>query len=250
MERNKIYNADCFDIMAEIPSESIDLIVTDPPYGLNYNGCLKGLAGKHEWVFNGWKKEDLIGKERPILEDDEETADKNFIRLLKEASRILKKDGCCCCCCCGGGPKPLFARWTLLMDEYLQFKQAVVWNKLGLGMGIHYRRNYEFMLIAHRKGGKVKWNGGNSTPNVISSSKIIPSKDQHPTEKPVKLMAHFIYLHSDEGDIVLDPFMGAGSTIIAAMDLRRQYIGIEKDERFFKMASKKIEKHKQQGRLL
>ena len=136
LEVNKIYLGDCLELMKEIPSESIDLIVTDPPYGLAYNQ--NDLASVWESVFGG-KKSNM--KENGIIEDDEETADKNFIRLLKEASRILKKDGGCCCCCCGGGPKPLFARWTLLMDEYLQFKQAVVWNKLGLGMGIHYRRN-------------------------------------------------------------------------------------------------------------
>ena len=112
------------------------------------------------------------------------------------------------------------------MDKYLRFKQAVIWDKGGMGMGIHYRRNYEFVLVANRPG-KITWNGGKTTPNVFRLPKIIPSARQHPTEKPVGLAEHFIRLHSNPGEVVLDPFAGHGSTAVAAKRLGRRYIGVE-----------------------
>jgi site-specific DNA-methyltransferase (adenine-specific) len=235
MSEIKLLNTDCIEYMKSLPAKSIDLIVTDPPYGLSYNQ--NDLASLWEAAFNG-KRENM--KPNGIQNDDEETAMELFKSFLIEAKRILKK-GACCCCCCGGGPKPLFAKWTLMMDEEIGFKQAVIWNKPGLGMGIHFRRNYEFVLIAQKGAPSHRWNGGNDTPNVLTINKIIPSKDQHPTEKPYELMGHFIKLFSNEGDTVLDPFMGHGATGVAALKLNRNFIGCEIEERFFNAAKNKLE---------
>lgn len=215
-----IYHGDCRDIIPSLPQ--VELICTDPPYGLNYNNG--DLASQWENVFGGCKEN--LGV-RPIQNDGEDDAMQLFEWLCKEAKRHLLKGGCCCCCCGGGGPKPLFAKWTLLMDEHIGFKHAVVWDKGGLGMGIHYRRNYEFVLIAQNGTPAHAWNGGKNTPNIWRINKIIPSKHQHPTEKPVALMAKIIEIHSNVDDTVLDPFMGHGSTLVAAKKLGRRAIGIE-----------------------
>jgi site-specific DNA-methyltransferase (adenine-specific) len=236
---------DCLEGMKNIPDKIIDLIVTDPPYGLNYNNG--DMASLWEAIFNGDKSRMVP---RPIANDDEETAMKLFEDFLKTAKRILKKGACCCCCCGGGGgPKPLFAKWTLLMDKYIGFKQAIVWDKGGLGMGLHYRRNYEFILIAQNGDPAHRWNGGNTTPNVWRIPKIIPSEREHPTVKPVDLMRKIILLHSNEGDIVLDPFAGSGTTCVAAQIEKRNYIAFEIDHLFMEMASKRIENHKRQLKL-
>ena len=66
-------------------------------------------------------------------------------------------------------------------------------------------------------------------------------KGLHPTQKPVKLMESLITIHSNEQDIVLDPFCGSGSTLVAAKNLNRQFIGIEKDEKYFQVAKKRLE---------
>jgi hypothetical protein len=166
-----IYCGDCLEIMPLI-EEKFDLIVTDPPYGLNYNNG--DLAHHRESAFGGDKTREIA---RPIDNDGEKESLELFENFLKIAKgKLLKGGACCCCCCCGGGPKPLFAKWTLLMDEIIGFKQAVVWDKGGLGMGIHYRRSYEFVLIAQNGDPAHRWNGGNITSNVWYIPKIIPRK--------------------------------------------------------------------------
>ena len=228
-----IYHADCRDILPEL--EPVELICTDPPYGLNYNDG--DLASQREKCFGG----DLANLgTRPIANDGEDEAMQLFEWLCSEAGQRLIKGGCCCCCCGGGGPKPLFAKWTLIMDKHIGFKQAVVWDKGGLGMGIHYRRNYEFMLIAQKGSPAHAWNGGNNTPNVWRIPKIIPTKNQHPTEKPIKLMNKTISIHSNFGDTVIDPFMGHGTTLVAAKQLGRKAIGIEIEEKYCEIAVKRL----------
>jgi DNA modification methylase len=232
--------------MKRMEDKSVDLIVTDPPYGLNYNDG--DLAHNREKVFGG-KISQMVA--RPIANDGEKEADELFRAMLKESARILKPGSCCCCCCCGGGgPKPLFAKWTLWMDEFLDFKQAVVWDKGGLGMGMHYRRNYEFMLIAFRPGRALTWNGGNSTPNVWRIPKIIPRADQHPTEKPVELMAKVIHIHSNPDDIVYDPFVGHGSTLVAAQHSNRQWLGSEINPDYCKIAQRRVNEERAQTKMV
>jgi len=233
---NKIFNSDCIEGMKNIPDKSIHLICTDPPYGLEYNQ--KDLASQRENIFGG-KKSNM--KPNGLMNDGEEESMILFKNMLIEAKRILVKGGCCCCCCGGGGgPKPLFAKWTLLMDEIIGFKQAVVWDKGGLGMGIHYRRSYEFILIAQNGNPIHAWNGGKTTSNVWPIGKIIPSEKQHPTAKPSKLMDTIIRIHSNPGDIVLDPFMGQGVTIKSAINGNRNYIGYEIDNKHFNIAEDEI----------
>ena len=242
---NTVICADCLDIMRQLPDKCVDLVLTDPPYGIDYNNG--DLANNRESVFGGDKSKQIA---RPILNDGRDEAIKLFEEFLQQAKRILKNGACCCCCCGGGGgPLPLFAEWTLLMDKYIGFKQAVVWDKGGLGMGIHYRRNYEFMLIAQKGVPAHRWNGGNKTPNVVRINKIIPSAKQHPTEKPVLLFSHFIKLHSNRDDLVLDCFSGHGVTAIACLETGRNYICIEKEPDYVEIINKRIAAWKEQGRL-
>ena len=244
MERNKIYNIDAIELMKSLPDKSIDIIVTDPPYGLEYNQ--NDLASQREAAFGG-KRSQM--KPNGIKTDGEDESMLLFENFLIEANRILVNGGCCCCCCCGGGPKPLFAKWTLLMDKIIGFKQAVVWDKIGLGMGIHFRRSYEFMLIAQKGNPVHAWNGGHNTSNVWRMRKIIPSKFQHPTEKPIELMARCIRLFSNEGDTVLNPFCGSGVTLEAAITMKRNFIGTDIDKKFYDMSMKRLEPCLQQYKM-
>jgi site-specific DNA-methyltransferase (adenine-specific) len=229
-----IYHGDCREVLPGLPK--LDLVVTDPPYGLSYNNG--DLAHNWEKVFGG----DVARmKARPIANDvDEATAESLLHEVLTLIRPKMHRGACCCCCGGGGGPKPLFARWTLLLDEVLDFKQAVVWDKGGLGMGIHFRRNYEFVLIAQNGSPAHRWNGGNSTPNLWRLGKIIPSDKQHPTEKPVALFAQCVSLFSDVGDTVLDPFMGTGAGLVAAKNFNRKAIGIEIEERYCEIAAERL----------
>ena len=220
------------------------MIFTDPPYGHNNNNG--DLIHKRESALGKGQH----GEARPIMNDGREIDDL-IRRAFKEFNRLIPKGGACCCCG-GGGPKPMFANWSLWLDEAIGFKQMVVWDKGPMGMGWHYRRSYETVLVAEKKGAKSKWYDETSAvENIIRSSwhgvkKIIPSAEQHPTEKPHTLSKYFIRLHTMPGEIVFDPFMGSGSTGIGALDLQRKFIGIELDPKWFDVACERIERAQRQ----
>jgi len=228
------------DILPAIPDQSIDILWTDPPYGHNNNNG--DLIHKQEAALG--LSPTCESNPRPIANDGQDAMKNNVDFMLAEAARILKKDCCCCCCCGGGGPSPTFAWVADRMDKKgLSFFHAVVWDKGGLGMGWRYRRNYEFVMVSHRKGGKLKWEwdgSGLETANVVRINKIIPSATDHPTPKPVSLIAHFLKLHAKPGDLILDPFMGSGPVAIAARDSGCRYIGIELEERWCELAIKRL----------
>jgi DNA modification methylase len=230
-----IYCGDAKEILPQI--EAADLILTDPPYGHNNNnGDLI-----HRW--EAALGLDIIATEensRPIANDGAEAND--LVQwFFAESARILRP-GSCCCCCGGGGPDPQFARWSLWLDDHLEFKQMVVWDKGPMGMGWHYRRSYEVVLVAQKAGAACKWYDTTSKiENIIRNiPKIIPLAKDHPTPKPQALMQHFIQLHSERGDLVLDPFMGAGTTLAAAKLLGRRAIGIELNVSYCEMAKRRL----------
>jgi len=112
----------------------------------------------------------------------------------------------------------------------LQFKQMVVWDKGPMGMGWHYRRSYETVLVAQKPGAACRWEDTTSQieniirPGAHGIRKIIPSKEHHPTPKPDEMAAHFIQLHSQADDIVVDSFMGHGGTGVAAVNVNGETI--------------------------
>ncbi|MBN2492424.1 MAG: site-specific DNA-methyltransferase, partial [Planctomycetes bacterium] len=150
---------------------------------------------------------------------------------------------CCCCCCCGGGggPRPTFAKIATWLDEHLTFFHAVVWDKSarGNGLGWRFRRNYEFVMVAHRRGGRLAWvDNALAVPNVLRDRP--PRNILHPTSKPLTLVERFITWTTNRDDLVLDPFMGSGTTLRAAKDLGRRAIGIEIEERYCEIAAKRL----------
>lgn len=226
-----IYHGDCLEVMASMPNQSIDMIWTDPPYGhSNNDGDLNAMLAKVE------EREAIA-----IANDTPETFRIVFDGMLKQAARILKREcSVCCCCCGGGGPSPTFAWVANRMDQDgFQFFHSVIWDKIMPGLGWRYRRQHEMVMVAHRKGGKLAWaNPDRSTSNIVRMHK--PREGLHPNEKPVGLPQHFIGLHTKDGDVVLDPFMGSGTTLVAAKLEGRRAIGIEMEERYCEMAVKRL----------
>lgn len=232
-----IYHGDCRDVLPTLADESIDMIWTDPPYGhANMDG---DLASARVGVKGGRQVSAVA-----IAHDKPEEWPALMDALLVQAQRVLKHDCCCCCCCCtgGGGPDPAFAKLALWLDERLEFFHAVVWDKSarGNGLGWRYRRNYEFVMVAHRKGGRLAWADDTvAVPNIIRTSPV--PNTSHPTTKPVELSKSFIRWHTNAGDMVVDPFMGSGTTLRAAKDLGRKAIGIEIEERYCEIAAKRLQ---------
>jgi site-specific DNA-methyltransferase (adenine-specific) len=240
IEPNNIYLGDCLELMRQMPDGSIDMIWTDPPYGhSNHNGDWNARLNEHRGI-----------ESKPIANDTPEEFCRVFDGMLTEAARVMKPD-CCCCCCCGGGggPKPTFAYVANRMDEKgLSFFHSVIWDKINPGLGWRYRRQHEMVMIAHRTGGKLAWN--EERPPISNIIKMSPPRERfHPNEKPVDLIIEFICLHTNPGDIILDPFMGSGSTAVAAIRAGRRFIGFEIDEIYFRIARKRIEAEQAQYKL-
>ena len=232
-----LYHADARDVLPQLADRSVDFVFTDPPYGHNNNdGDL--IARWEKALGRKAREHDLPNEQRPIANDGAEANDL-FRWFVGEVPRLIHPGACCCCCCCGGGgPDPQFARWSLWLDDVLDFKQMVVWDKGPMGMGWHYRRSYETVLVAQKPGAACRWyDETKKVENIIRPGglikKILPAKNQHPTAKDPALAAHFIRLHSQRGDLVLDPFMGGGSTLWAALQTGRRFVGVECDERWF-----------------
>lgn len=230
--------------MKDLPDGCVDMIWTDPPYGHN-NG--KGdLAASRVGVKGGRQKALAT-----IANDAPQQWEELITRFLQEADRVMKADCCCCCCCCGGGgPDPSFARMALWMDRELEFFHAVVWDKSarGNGLGWRYRRNYEFVMVAKRKVGRLAWaNDRVAVPNIIRTRPV--PNTLHPTTKPVELVRQFIEWHTKPGAVVLDPFMGSGTTGVACVQTGRNFIGIEIEKKYYDIAERRIREAQQQSAL-
>jgi site-specific DNA-methyltransferase (adenine-specific) len=237
-----LYRGDCLEVLPTLDAGSVDLVFTDPPYGHNNNN---GDLIHHREAALGRGKH---GESRAIKNDGAE-ANEVFQAVLPEFARVLAPGCCCCCCCCGGGPDPQFARWSLWINETqgIDFKQMIVWDKGPMGMGWHYRRSYETVLVSQRTGAACRWfDETKKIENVIRPGahgirKIIPKANEHPTPKPVELPSHFIRLHTLPGHLVCDPFMGGGSTAVAAVRLGRKFVGCEIDAEWFDYSAARIE---------
>jgi DNA modification methylase len=131
----------------------------------------------------------------------------------------------------------------------------VIWDKGPMGMGWHYRRSYECVLVAEKPGGPTKWyDTTRKIENIIRPGdygvrKIIPSADEHPTPKPSELAAHFIALHTKPGDVVLDCFSGRRWVGEAAVRMGRRFVGVEIDEHWADRALGRIAVASSQGQL-
>lgn len=234
-----IYNADCREVLPLLEAESIRAVWTDPPYGhKNHEGDLQAAR-----VRDGVKGARRRASE-PIANDGAEDMRAVVDSALDLCVPLLTPDCCCCCCCCcGGGPRPTFAWTAERMDRSgLEFFHAVVWDKSdrGNGMGWRFRRNYEFVMVSHRKNGRLAWADEKlAVPNIVRMAP--PLKRSHPNEKPVELVRRFLDWTTGTEDSVLDPFMGSGTTLRACKDIGRKGIGIELEEKYCEIAAQRLE---------
>lgn len=222
---NQVICGDCLDVMKYIPDKSVDLVLTDPPYGINF----KSSRQTYQDHIENDRFEDWISI-LPIF--------------LKEFKRVLVDLGCCCCCCCcgGGGKTPVTAIFTIESINHFKIIQTLVWRKF-IGLGWRYRPSYEnIVILAKDEKNYNFYDESKSCSNVIEgiNQDIPKNKYQHPTQKPVELMEHLIKIHTKEGDIVLDAFNGGGSTLEACKKLNRKFIGIEKELKYCQITERRL----------
>ena len=244
LKLNKIYLGDCKKLLKFFPSDSVDLIICDPPY----------LSTKEKWDKNEVFNEELI---------------KELYRLLKETGNIYVW--------CGIGEKSQsLIRWFSLLRKYFYFKDLITLKKqrgYGMRRGWLYVReeimwfvknNRKFIwnkneqygeekskytgLGRNKKGqllnqfGRVRLSEFKRITNIWTDikEKSTAIKTRHFTQKPLKAIERIIKLHTRENDIVLDPFLGSGTTALAARNLKRNWIGIEIDKNYVNFALERL----------
>ena len=227
--------ADCREVLPTIEPGSVDVVFTDPPYGHNNQDGDLQAARVRDGVKGG-----RVAECQPIANDSPDEMREVVDAALKLLVPAMKRDCCCCCCCCcGGGPRPTFAWVADRMDrDGLAFFHSVIWDKRNPGIGWRFRRQHEMIMVAHRVGGRLAWADDDlAVPNIQS---MMPARERwHPNEKPQELVQRFIAWTTMPGDLVLDPFMGSGTTLVAAKNLGRRAIGIEIEERYCEIAAKR-----------
>lgn len=218
-----LYHGDCCEVMQLLPAA--DHVITDPPYESEAH-TLQRRVKRSGGIMN---VEPLTFQ--PVSPELRSASSKEIARLTR--------------------------RWCLI---FCQVEAAMEWRASLEVNGFVYRRTgvwikpdgmpqysgdrpgmgYESIVIAHAKGKSV-WNGGGRHGVFIHNKNEGNGKAPHPTMKPESLMSELINLFTDEGEIILDPFMGSGTTLIAAKKAGRRAIGIDVDEGYCKVAAKRLE---------
>lgn len=216
-----LFRGDFLDLIKNISDGSIDLVATDPPYRTTSRGSCGGTGGI--------LKEQLNMKGKVFAHNDIKISD-----WIGEVYRVIKEGGHCYIMCN-----------NVNLHEYLdEIKKAgfnifkiLVWKKDNCITNMYYMDSHEYVIFC-RKGKAVKINNC-GTKSVLEVPNV--KNKMHPTEKPVELMKILVGNSSQPREVVLDPFMGVGSTGIACKSLGRSFIGFEIDENYFNIAKERIE---------
>lgn len=242
-------NGDSFDVLAKLPEKSVDLLIVDPPYNLDKD-------------FSGNKFKRI---------SDEEYAE--YTERWMALARPLLKDNATIYVCCDWQSSPVIG---MVMQKYFHIQNRITWQReKGRGAKSNWKngmediwfgtvsKDYVFnvedvkvrrkVIAPYRVDGKPKdWeetedgNFRNTYPSNFWDDISIPywsmpENTAHPTQKPEKLLAKLILASSNPGDVVLDPFVGSGSTSVTAKKLGRHYIGIEQNPQYCVWAEKRLE---------
>ena len=211
---NKIINADCLDILKDIPDKSVDLVLTDPPYGINAD---KGVGG-----FGS--SSDLAKKYNDNWDSFTPTKD-YFTELLRVSKHTIIFGG------------------NYFTDLIPVGTSWIVWDKIG---EMKFQNPFSDCELA--------WTNFNKKTQkkyiVIQQGFIAKEKERfHPTQKPIELFSRILMDYSKENDIILDPFLGSGTTAIACIKTNRNFIGIEKEPKYCEIAQKRIDNELAQYRM-
>jgi len=223
------YNADSRDFIQRIPDASIDLILTDPPYNLSLYSTGNLKFARRKEINN-----DLAAWDKTTFTPAE---------WRDEFKRILKPTGNIFVFTCYN----LLGQWHTVFDPEFDTFQFMVWHKTNPAPKIRragFLNSCE-LIVCMWNSGHI-WNFGKQSEmhNFIESPICMGNerlKDPaHPTQKPVKRLQHIIKVATKPDAIVFDPFMGVGSSGVAALHLGRRFIGIELEERYFVAAEQRL----------
>ena len=227
----KLFNGDCIEYMKSMPDNCVDLILTDPPYNISqYSTGNINLPGREALNNNIAPWDDIPLEPKSLLTD--------FKRILKPNGNIFIFTS-----------YNLIGKWHEVFDPEFDTFQFFIWHKTNPAPKIFkngFLNSCEMVICMWNKGHKWNFSNQREMHNFFESPICMPPerlKDpKHPAQKPVKLLKHLISIGSDPGDLVFDPFMGVGSTGVGAIELERQFIGCEIDNRYYEASVKRIVK--------
>ena len=225
LELNRVYHLDCLEGMKLIPDKSIDLVVCDPPYGIDFN--------------SNYRKSSNLKTTKGIVNDKD---NKHFLEIVvDELNRVLKDNS----------HLYWFTRWDKvaeqkpLLDKHFNVKNSLIWMKNNWSMGDlfgAYAGQYENILFA-QKGRRLlnEVDGTKRHPDILRYDRVSPDKLLHSHQKPLDLLEFLIKKSSNEGDIILSPFCGSGSECVASAMLKRGFISFELDREFIEIANMRLD---------
>lgn len=237
MSEIKLYNEDCIAAMEKISPNSINLIVTDPPYNLGHfmknrdtnlskmRDNFFGAAGWDDMGLDEWKKS---------MDD-----------FFESAAKVMKK----------GGTLIMFMAIIkvetiigLAEKHGFYYKTTGIWHKtnpMPRNMNLHFVNSTEAWIYFTYKTRTGTFNNNGVLIHDFIETSVTPNSERkygkHPTQKPESLLLHFVTILSNKGDWVLDPFMGSGTTGVIAKRTCRNFIGIELEKKYFDMAKSRID---------
>ncbi|MCK5663046.1 MAG: site-specific DNA-methyltransferase [Thiotrichaceae bacterium] len=219
MKLNKLSNQDAVEWLKSLDDSSVDLLITDPPYEslekhrkIGTTTRLKNSkSSSNEWF--------------PIFKNE------RFEELFIEIYRVLKKN-CHFYLFCD--QETMFVAKPIAESVGFKFWKPIIWDKVKIGMGYHYRARYEMILFFEK--GKRKLNNL-SIPDIIQEPRVFRG---YPTEKPVGVSEILIEQSSTEGDIIVDPFCGSGSVGVAAVNQARIFWGNDLQEKAIELTQNRL----------
>lgn len=234
LEKLRIYNCDAYDKVLEFINEDliVDHIITDPPYNISKDNNFNTLTTPRTGVdFGHWDRGGF-----------------DLYSWIPLYAKLLNKNGSMIIFCS--------YRYISYIISVLESKNTnmivkdiLVWQKLNpmpRNVDRRYVQDMEFAIWAVKKNAKWVFNKPIDKPylRAMFSTSLVSGKEKlgHPTQKSFKLMKEIVSIHTNPGDLILDPFMGSGSTGEAALKCNRRFMGIELDNNYYEMAKKRLEK--------
>lgn len=237
MAEMKIYNEDCIEAIKKVDDNSVDLIITDPPYNLG-NFMKNRDTNLHKMRDNffataGWDN----------MEVDEWT--KSMDAIFEASARVMKK----------GGSMIVFMAIIKvetvikIAEKYgFYYKTTGIWHKtnpMPRNMNLHFVNSTEAWIYFTYKTRTGTFNNNGAVLHDFFETSVTPNSERkygkHPTQKPEGLIKRFVDILSNEGDWILDPFMGSGTTGVAAKKENRNFIGIELSSEYYEIAKQRIQ---------
>ena len=235
----KLIHGDCFNIIPDL-KDKINLIVTDPPYWHTKSHRAKNqrergyhIDSKSKFANSGLFRDgsELMNN----FSDFNPAIAKKFLDIASERMQKIQIIAFC--------NETILPHYMLWAEEQKLKTNILVWEKpISVINSNRFSMNAEFIVRIYDSGCPLNKIEHTELYGRVKHDKPVKSK-MHPTEKPIDLIEGLIRLLTKKGELILDPFMGSGSTGVACINTGRKFIGIEKEEKYFEIAKNRIESH-------